>query len=124
MFPSVVSRARERFCRVSTRGKGHGGGKAKECGLHKGNIKDDDGKGNNVIGDSKAIVADIFKSERLVTLSRQGVGNLMKLENRKEPWIVVLYAPWCSFCQAMEASYNELADKLAGSGVNVAKFRA
>ncbi|ESQ38134.1 hypothetical protein EUTSA_v10028642mg [Eutrema salsugineum] len=98
--------------------------KAKECGLHKGNIKDE-AKGNVVNGESKsAVVEDIFKSESLVTLSRQGIENLMKLENRKEPWIVVLYAPWCPFCQAMEASYDELADKLAGSGVKVAKFRA
>ncbi|WZZ34672.1 hypothetical protein YC2023_018073 [Brassica napus] len=69
--------------------------KAKECGLHKGNIKKD-----------------------------AKVENLMKLENRKEPWIVVLYAPWCPFFQAMEASYTELADKLARSGVKVVKFRA
>ncbi|KAL0684181.1 hypothetical protein Bca4012_051029 [Brassica carinata] len=54
----------------------------------------------------------------------QGVENLMKLENRKEPWIVVLYAPWCPFFQAMEASYAELADKLARSGVKVVKFIA
>ncbi|EOA20576.1 hypothetical protein CARUB_v10000887mg [Capsella rubella] len=97
--------------------------KAKECGLHKGNVKENaaDAKVN---GETKSAVADIFKSENLVTLSRQGIENLMKLENRKEPWIVVLYAPWCPFCQAMEASYDELADKLAGSGIKVAKFRA
>ncbi|RID75625.1 hypothetical protein BRARA_B02659 [Brassica rapa] len=89
----------------------------------KGNIKED-AKGNNLNGESKAVVADIFKSESLVTLSRQGVENLMKLDNRKDLWIVVLYAPWCPFCQAMEASYAELADKLAGSGVKVVKFRA
>ncbi|CAF2042543.1 BnaA09g20370D [Brassica napus] len=94
--------------------------KAKECGLHKGNIKEN----ANVNGESKPVVEDIFKSENVVALSRQGIENLVKLENRKEPWIVVLYAPWCPFCQAMEASYDELADKLAGSGVKVAKFRA
>ncbi|CAN7000667.1 unnamed protein product [Brassica oleracea var. botrytis] len=84
----------------------------------------EDAKGNNLNGESKAVVADIFKSESLATLSRQGVENLMKLENRKEPWIVVLYAPWCPFFQAMEASYAELADKLARSGVKVVKFIA
>uniref|UniRef100_A0A1J3IUH5 adenylyl-sulfate reductase (glutathione) n=1 Tax=Noccaea caerulescens TaxID=107243 RepID=A0A1J3IUH5_NOCCA len=101
--------------------------KAKECGLHKGNVKDvdgDDAKGNVNGGTKSVVVEDIFKSESLVSLSRQGIENLMKLENRKEPWIVVLYAPWCPFCQAMEASYDELADKLAGSGIKVAKFRA
>uniref|UniRef100_A0A0D3ASN9 Thioredoxin domain-containing protein n=1 Tax=Brassica oleracea var. oleracea TaxID=109376 RepID=A0A0D3ASN9_BRAOL len=84
----------------------------------------EDAKGNNLNGESKAVVADIFESESLATLSRQGVENLMKLENRKEPWIVVLYAPWCPFFQAMEASYAELADKLARSGVKVVKFIA
>ncbi|KFK30975.1 hypothetical protein AALP_AA6G052100 [Arabis alpina] len=97
--------------------------KAKECGLHKGNIKEGASKGS-VNGETKSAVADIFNSENLVSLSRQGIENLMKLENRKEPWIIVLYAPWCPFCQAMEASYDELADKLAGSGIKVAKFRA
>uniref|UniRef100_A0A2P2PNT6 Thioredoxin domain-containing protein n=1 Tax=Rhizophora mucronata TaxID=61149 RepID=A0A2P2PNT6_RHIMU len=50
--------------------------------------------------------------------------NLLRLEKRREPWLLVLYAPWCRFCQAMESSYLELADKLAGSGVKVGKFRA
>ncbi|KAL1216886.1 5'-adenylylsulfate reductase 2 [Cardamine amara subsp. amara] len=94
--------------------------KAKECGLHKGNIKEENG-----VADSKPVVVqEIFESNNVVTLSRGGIENLMKLENRKEPWLVVLYAPWCPFCQAMEASYIELAEKLAGKGVKVAKFRA
>ncbi|KAL9243879.1 hypothetical protein vseg_017716 [Gypsophila vaccaria] len=49
---------------------------------------------------------------------------MLRLENRRDPWIVVLYAPWCQFCQGMEASFLELADKLARSGMKVAKFRA
>ncbi|XP_015885236.3 5'-adenylylsulfate reductase 2, chloroplastic [Ziziphus jujuba] len=101
--------------------------KAKECGLHKGNIKQEDaaqlnGSGGDANG--TATVADIFNSQNLVTLNRNGIENLAKLENRREPWLVVLYAPWCPFCQAMEGPYVELADKLAGSGVKVGKFRA
>ncbi|XP_043808476.1 5'-adenylylsulfate reductase 1, chloroplastic isoform X2 [Manihot esculenta] len=104
--------------------------KAKECGLHKGNLKQDDlaqlnGNGNGAIHSNGAAgVADIFNSQNLVNLSSAGIGNLLRLESRKEPWIVVLYAPWCQFCQGMEKSYLELADKLAGSGVRVGKFRA
>lgn len=103
--------------------------KAKECGLHKGNIKQEDsqlnGNGNGAANENgTAAETDIFESQNLVSLSRTGIENLAKLENRKEPWIVVLYAPWCGFCQAMEGSYLELADKLAGSGVKVGKFRA
>ncbi|KAL1567753.1 aspartic proteinase precursor [Salvia divinorum] len=95
--------------------------KAKECGLHKGNIKEE----NNTVQDNGSVpVADLFTSENVVSLSQQGVENLLKLENRQEAWLVVLYAPWCQYCQAMESSYVELAEALAGSGVKVAKFRA
>ncbi|KAA3452595.1 5'-adenylylsulfate reductase 2, chloroplastic-like [Gossypium australe] len=96
--------------------------KAKECGLHKGNLKEDGAA--QVNGNGATTESDIFNSQSLVTLSRTGIENLAKLESRKESWVVVLYAPWCPFCQAMEASYVELAEKLAGSAVKVAKFRA
>lgn len=98
--------------------------KAKECGLHKGNIKQDAELNGNAQTNGATEVADIFESQNLVTLNRAGIENLLRLEDRRDPWIVVLYAPWCQFCQAMESSYLELADKLAGSGVKVAKFRA
>ncbi|KAK9224107.1 hypothetical protein WN944_012556 [Citrus x changshan-huyou] len=99
--------------------------KAKECGLHKGNIKQEDAAVNgNGAGSASEAVADIFNSQNLVTLNRTGMENLARLDHRQEPWLVVLYAPWCQFCQAMEGSYVELADKLAGNGVKVGKFRA
>ncbi|BBH02005.1 APS reductase 3, partial [Prunus dulcis] len=103
---------------------------AKECGLHKGNIKKDEalhlnGNGNEISAtNGSANVPDIFNSKNLVSLSRTGIENLTRLENRSEPWLVVLYAPWCRFCQAMEGSYIELAGNLAGTGVKVGKFRA
>ncbi|KAL5972588.1 aspartic proteinase precursor [Asimina triloba] len=102
--------------------------KAKECGLHKGNIKQEAAVQLNGNGNGAAAVStessDIFNTQNIVTLTRSGIENLLRLENRREPWLVVLYAPWCQFCQGMEASYVELADKLAGSGVKVGKFRA
>ncbi|XP_057544965.1 5'-adenylylsulfate reductase 1, chloroplastic-like [Amaranthus tricolor] len=98
--------------------------KAKECGLHKGNLKQESSETQNGSAQANGEVADLFESPNLVNLSRAGIENLMQLENRKDPWIVVLYAPWCQFCQGMEGSYLELADKLAGSGVKVGKFRA
>ncbi|CAB4308285.1 unnamed protein product [Prunus armeniaca] len=103
---------------------------AKECGLHKGNIKKEEalhlnGNGNGTSAtNGSANVPDIFNSKNLVSLSRTGIENLTRLENRSEPWLVVLYAPWCRFCQAMEGSYIELAENLAGTGVKVGKFRA
>lgn len=104
--------------------------KAKECGLHKGNIKLENGAhlngdGNGAVhANGSAGAVDIFNSPSLVALSRAGIENLARLENRREPWLVVLYAPWCQFCQAMEGSYVELAEKLDGSGLKVGKFRA
>ncbi|XP_027330305.1 5'-adenylylsulfate reductase 3, chloroplastic-like [Abrus precatorius] len=102
--------------------------KAKECGLHKGNIKQEDAaqiNGNGVShANGTATVADIFNTQNVVNLSRTGIENLAKLEDRKEPWLVVLYAPWCPYCQAMEDSYVDLAEKLAGTRVKVGKFRA
>ncbi|XP_037476972.1 probable 5'-adenylylsulfate reductase 1, chloroplastic [Triticum dicoccoides] len=100
---------------------------AKECGLHKGNI-DKEGQapkvGVNGNGSAEASAPDIFQSQAIVNLTRPGIENLLRLENRAEPWLTVLYAPWCPYCQAMEASYVELAEKLSGSGIKVAKFRA
>nr|CAB3454419.1 unnamed protein product [Digitaria exilis] len=100
--------------------------KAKECGLHKGNIEKDGQAAapKSANGNGSAGAPDIFESPAVVSLTRTGIENLLRLENRAEPWLVVLYAPWCPFCQAMEASYVQLAEKLAGSGVKVAKFRA
>jgi len=100
---------------------------AKECGLHKGNL-DKEGQspkvGVNGNGSAEASAPDIFNSPAVVNLTRPGIENLLRLENRTEPWLTVLYAPWCPYCQAMEASYVELAEKLSGSGIKVAKFRA
>ncbi|KAF6168196.1 hypothetical protein GIB67_011581 [Kingdonia uniflora] len=104
--------------------------KAKECGLHKGNLKEENipklnGNGNAAANSNEiATIPDIFNSQNVVTLNRTGIENLAKLDNLQEPWIVVLYAPWCPFCQAMESSFNKLADKSAGSGVKVGKFKA
>lgn len=98
--------------------------KAKECGLHKGNLKQEESSQPNGNVNELATEIDIFESENIVSLSRIGIENLAKLENRSEPWLVVLYAPWCQFCQGMEGSYLELANKLKGTGVKVGKFRA
>ncbi|KAG9451391.1 hypothetical protein H6P81_011356 [Aristolochia fimbriata] len=97
---------------------------AKECGLHKGNLAAPETGVQANGAASPAEVADIINTDNVVSLSRPGIENLLRLENRREPWLVVLYAPWCRFCQAMEASFVEVADELAGSGVKVGKFRA
>ncbi|CAN6691394.1 unnamed protein product [Malus baccata var. baccata] len=73
--------------------------KAKECGLHNGHIEQKaalhlNGNGNGMsTTNGSANVPDIFNSKNLVSLSRTGIENLARLENRSEPWLVVLYAP-------------------------------
>lgn len=80
-------------------------GRAKECGLHNGNIKQEQGSLVNGNGNSAmhingtATVYDIFSRENVISLSRSGIENLAKLKNRSEPWVVVLYASWCRVCQ-------------------------
>lgn len=89
--------------------------KAKECGLHKENIKQEaapalqlNGNGNengiSPTNGSATTTTDIFNSENVVDLTRKGIENLARLETRGEPWLVVLYAPWCRFCQVKTES--------------------
>eukprot|EP00252_Welwitschia_mirabilis_P014931 TRINITY_DN32_c0_g1_i4.p1 TRINITY_DN32_c0_g1~~TRINITY_DN32_c0_g1_i4.p1 ORF type:complete len:226 (-),score=44.82 TRINITY_DN32_c0_g1_i4:464-1141(-) len=94
--------------------------KAKECGLHKGNLESAQSSDSvkHVNGS-----ADLFSSD-VLALTREGIERLSNLQERKEAWLLVLYAPWCPFCQGMEASFNEVASKLKNTGVKVAKFRA
>ncbi|MCO5587024.1 hypothetical protein L7F22_040969 [Adiantum nelumboides] len=97
--------------------------KAKECGLHKGNIERADGSSDNRADKSDA-VTDLFLSKNIKTFSRTEMEEFAKSEHRKNSWIVVLYAPWCPYCQAMEPSFNALAEELSGSKVLVGKFNA
>ena len=91
--------------------------KAKECGLHKGNIKqeaavelDGNGNGNGVSplnASATMTTSDLFNSQNVVDLNRRGIENLARFEKRGEPWLVVLYAPWCRFCQVKKEKKKE-----------------
>lgn len=71
----------------------------------------------------KVELADLFTGENVATLAREDMEALAKGEKRDKSSLVVLYAPWCSFSQAMNDSYNAVADKLAGSNVVVSGQR-
>ncbi|KAI3779012.1 hypothetical protein L2E82_08433 [Cichorium intybus] len=73
--------------------------KAKECGLHKRNLKEESVNGNGNGNGNGNSAADIFESQNVVNLTRTGIENLVKMEDRNDAWMVVLYAPWCPFCQ-------------------------
>ena len=93
----------------------------KECGLHSGNKGYKEGEGNGS-GEKKA-ERDLWEAGAVSALTKPQLEGLRQGKRDKDT-LVVLYAPWCRFCQAMEPSYAELADKLQGSHVRVAKYQA
>ena len=94
---------------------------AKECGLHSGNIKKgEDGADEPV----RTAERDLWESGSSVeALSKDAVRDLVGGKRDKDT-LVVLYAPWCPFCQGMEANFEQLAQQLKGSHVRVAKYQA
>ena len=90
-------------------------GKTKtECGIH-------------VDGAERTWDRDLWGGENyegetaVKTLSSQE--EALKLKEAKEPAAIVIYAPWCPFCQAMEGDYEKLANELSKKGITVAKYR-
>jgi phosphoadenosine phosphosulfate reductase len=77
-----------------------------ECGIH-------------VAGAEKTFDRDLWdKSSSVQTLATEADVAALK-ESGKEA-VVVVYAPWCQFCQAMEENFDKLAD---ATGLPVYKFR-
>ncbi|CAK9235686.1 unnamed protein product [Sphagnum troendelagicum] len=95
--------------------------KAKECGLHNGNVN---GAASNAISEQMVEVADLFMSRSVSNLSRGEMETLVGKNKRSKSSLVVLYAPWCQFSQAMNDSFNAVAEKLCGPDLMVGKFRA
>lgn len=94
---------------------------SKECGLHSGNISKSEGQES---GDSTVKVQDLFESEFVEHLKKEQVLQLLDGPRDKDT-ILVLYAPWCQFCKAMEESYEALAEQMHGrETLRVAKFQA
>eukprot|EP00240_Pyramimonas_obovata_P001821 CAMPEP_0118935264 /NCGR_PEP_ID=MMETSP1169-20130426/15291_1 /TAXON_ID=36882 /ORGANISM="Pyramimonas obovata, Strain CCMP722" /LENGTH=458 /DNA_ID=CAMNT_0006878275 /DNA_START=101 /DNA_END=1477 /DNA_ORIENTATION=+ len=85
------------------------GSKKSECGIH-------------VAGAEKTFDRDLWAESSAV----KEIGSreeMLALKEGGEKAVVVVYAPWCQFCQAMEDEYETLAAKLSAEGVTVAKFR-
>jgi len=77
-----------------------------ECGIH-------------VEGAEKTFDRDLWEESKAVTtLTSQA--DVEELQKSGEDAVVVVYAPWCQFCQAMEGEVDQLA---SASGVPVYKFR-
>lgn len=104
---------------------------AKECGLHKapgtapGSSGPPAGAAGSSTDDTGTALRDLFQTPDVAVLSRSEIEEIALGEGtREQSWLVVLYAPWCPFCQAMEAAYDEVGRQLAGSDVRVGKFQA
>jgi len=79
-----------------------------ECGIH-------------VAGAEKTFDRDLWDASKQVKgLDKAGV---TALQGSEDTSVLVVYAPWCQFCQGMEDSYDALAGELASSGVVVASYR-
>merc|ERR1712228_314991 len=77
-----------------------------ECGIH-------------VAGAEKTFDRDLWdNSENVISLGSPDDVKALK-ESGKES-VVVVYAPWCQFCQAMEDEYTKLHE---ATGLPVYKFR-
>merc|ERR1712216_251678 len=77
-----------------------------ECGIH-------------VAGAEKTFDRDLWdESKSVQTLATEADVEALKSSGKEA--VVVVYAPWCQFCQAMEAEYEKLAD---ATGMPVYKFR-
>ena len=75
-----------------------------ECGIH-------------VAGAEQTFDRDLWESGAVSNLETQESALALK------DGVVVVYAPWCQFCQAMEDDYATFADEMAKEGITVAKYR-
>lgn len=91
----------------------------KECGLHSGNINKN---GQSGAAGQKTVSRDLYNGavEALTKTQLEALSS----GGRDKDTLVVLYAPWCQFCQGFEPAYEELASSLKGSHVRVAKYQA
>ena len=82
------------------------GSKKTECGIH-------------VAGAEKTFDRDLWpESKNVITLGSTDEVTALQADGKDA--VVVVYAPWCQFCQAMEGEYEKLAE---ASGLPVYKFR-
>ena len=75
-----------------------------ECGIH-------------VAGAEQTFDRDLWEGGAVKALASQD--DVLAVKDG----IVVVYAPWCQFCQGMEESYEKFAAEAAKKGVTVAKYR-
>ncbi|KAL3157036.1 hypothetical protein ABBQ38_001284 [Trebouxia sp. C0009 RCD-2024] len=90
----------------------------KECGLHSGNVVE------SAAEQAKEDQRDLWQEGAVEALSKEQLQDMVDGKRDKNT-MLVMYAPWCQYSQAMEDSYEALAKRYQGSEhVRVAKFQA
>jgi thiol-disulfide isomerase/thioredoxin len=80
-----------------------------ECGIH-------------VAGAEKTWDRDLWdKSQTVKNVDSED--EIMKMRDAKDGSLVVIYAPWCQFCQAMEGSFEDASKSEGMQLFNFIKFR-
>lgn len=69
------------------------------------------------------ITCSHWLADSVETLDKAQIEALAGGERDKDT-IVVLYAPWCPFCQGLEPTYNAVAEAISGDKLRVAKYQA
>jgi phosphoadenosine phosphosulfate reductase len=77
-----------------------------ECGIH-------------VAGAEKTFDRDLWDSGKVKKIN--STDEALTVIKSGKPSVVVVYAPWCKFCQAMEEEYSKFAE--VSSNMEVYKFR-
>lgn len=72
---------------------------AKECGLHSGNIKKEDGT-----TEERKAERDLWGADSAVAALDKAAVEKLAGGARDKDTLLVLYAPWCPFCQVGAAA--------------------
>lgn len=89
--------------------KGKDGKTKTECGIH---VDGAEKTFDRDLWDKSATIKAIDDEKEIMTLKEDKAGSL-----------VVVYAPWCQFCQAMEGSFEELSKSEGMEDFKFVKFR-
>ena len=77
--------------------------------MEQGNIENaQDSSSESAVQD--APIKDLFLSKEITNFSREDIERLAKsITQRETSWIVVLYAPWCPYCQVSLKTFLSLS---------------
>merc|ERR1711924_111075 len=102
----------DRLARLRQRAQGPVRGPGQQGRQHQDGVRHPRG------GAEKTFDRDLWEGGAVQGLASQG--DVQALVGGGKPAVLTVYAPWCQFCQGMEADYEKLAEELS---IPVAKFR-